>query len=56
MCVCVAVQFVNEVLSINMNTIARRLHWQTNKGKCLCLVLKACADEETEKVCITRKV
>ena len=27
--------------------ILRSLHRQTNKGKCVCLVLKACADEQT---------
>ena len=50
MCVCVVVQFVNELLFISMNTVAQSLREQTNKGKCLCLVLKACADEETGKV------
>ena len=34
--------------------IPRSLRRQTNKGKCVCLVLKACADEQTGEVCITR--
>ena len=54
MCVCVAVHFVKELFSINMNTIARSLRWQTNKGKCVCLVLKACVYEQTGEVFITR--
>ena len=56
MCVCVVVQFVNELLFISMNTVGRGLRSRTNKG--LCPVLKAsCADEETEevrKVCTPR--
>ena len=99
MCVCIAVQFVNELLSINMNTLnripkqtrqcvytsfskpmpskvyrnARKVVTPRSKGlcrqpkvctsepvltnkqgKCVCLVLKACADEQTGEVCITR--
>ena len=32
----------------------RSLRRQTNKGKCVSLVLKACAEEQTGEVCIAR--